>query len=139
VLLLLTALLIASGSANAEPNKTVTDYLHGQIAQCWNIPRDTVGIGAVTIAFKLDRRGRIVGTPALGGHEADIGIELDDKGELASPPRIIAIQPDIKRTTFVQSAITAIQECSPFPALIKLAPYNSWKQVMVTFKPPQPR
>lgn len=137
--LLLTALLIAPGFARAEPEKTVADYLHGQIARCWNVPVDTAGIGAITIGFKLDRKGRIAGGPVLANHEADVRIELDDNGKVASPPRIIATQQDEKHTALVRSAIKAIRKCSPFPALTKLAPYDSWKEIAVTFRPSELR
>lgn len=132
--LLLMALFVADGPANAEPNKVVADYLRDRISRCWNRPGGTAGIGAVIITFKLDRRGRIAGIPVLAGHKADVRIELDDKGEVAGPPRIIATQQDKRRAAVVQSATSAIRKCSPFPGLTKLAPYESWREITLTFE-----
>jgi len=133
--LLLTALFLAACPANAEPNKVVADYLRDQVARCWNPPAGTAGIGAVFITFQLDRRGRIAGTPLLAGHEADVRIELDDKGEVANPPRIIETQQDGRRAAVVRHAISAIRKCSPFPGLAKLAPYENWREITLTFEP----
>lgn len=136
---LLAALLIAPGHADANPQTTVADYVHGRIARCWNVPPGTVGAGAVTIRFKLDRNGLLIGAPKLAGHEADVRIEIDGNGAVAGNPRIVPTPRDKKRAAVVRSAIKAIRQCSAFPDLVKLAPYDDWKEIAVTFKPPELR
>ncbi len=133
--LLLTALLIAPCQANAEPNKVVVDYLRSQIARCWHPSSGTAGVGAIIIRFELDRRGRISGTPVLAGHKANVRIELDDRGEVVNPPRIIATQQHKRHAAVARSAISAIRKCSPFPGLTKLAPYENWREIALTFEP----
>jgi hypothetical protein len=133
--LLLMALLVGTDPANAEPNKVVADYLRDRIGRCWDRPAGTAGIGAVIIRFKLDRRGRIADTPVLAGHKTDVRIELNDKGEVVSPPRIIATQQDKRRAAVVRHSISAIRKCSPFPGLAKLAPYENWREITLTFEP----
>nr|WP_145994407.1 cell envelope integrity protein TolA [Mesorhizobium loti] len=117
----------------------MADYVHGQLARCWNVPAGTIGAGGVTIRFKLDRKGFLIGAPELAGHEADVRIELDENGTVTGNPRIVATPQDKVRATLIRSAITAIQKCSTFPGLVKLAPYDSWKEIAVTFKPPELR
>ena len=137
--LFLTALFIAPGLAGANPETAVADYVHGRIARCWHVPAGTIGIGAVTIRFKLDNKGLLIGAPELAGHEADVRIELDDDGEVTGKPRLVATPQDKKRAALVRSAIKAVQKCSAFPDLVKLAPYDDWKEIAVTFKPPELR
>ncbi len=135
---LLSALLIASGPAGADPQKTAADYVRGQIVRCWIGPADASGIGAVIIRLKLDRKGLVRETPELAGHEATVRIQLDDNGTVVGPPRIVATPQDKKRAALVQSAIRAIRKCSPFPKLVELAPYDSWKEMTITFDPSKP-
>lgn len=133
--LLLLALLILSGPVAAGSQQAASDYVRGQIARCWTAPASAAGIGPVTIRFKLDRKGSLLGTPELAGHVADVRIELDDNGAVVGTPRIVAKPRDDERAAFVRSAIRAIRKCAPFPKLARLAPYRDWKEMTLTFDP----
>nr|WP_298100253.1 hypothetical protein [uncultured Shinella sp.] len=117
-LLTVAALAGLTAPARADDSATLAlaTALHQKIAQCWNVPADLPAhVDAVRVGFSLTEAGELDGSPKIDGPVAG----------------------DPATKTFVASAVRAVVRCAPFTGLEKLAPYDTWKSVSVTFRRPE--
>lgn len=109
------AALAAPALADDAGRQALAAALHGKIAACWLRPADLPDhVQAVRVKFSLTEAGELDGSPAIDG----------------------PVGGDAATKTFAASAVRAVVRCAPFAGLAKLAPYDAWKTVVVTFKRP---
>jgi hypothetical protein len=67
-----------------------------------------------------------------------VKVSLTQAGELDGSPMLEGpVGGDPATRAFAASAVRAVVRCAPFSGLAQLAPYASWKTVVVTFKRPE--
>ena len=97
----------AAASQSGELTQEEVNGLIGSVQKCWNPPTATAG--KVTVRFKLDRSGAVVGTPQTsGGQTTGEGADL-----LAAAAR------------------RAVLRCQPYA--LPAEKYESWSEVTVNF------
>lgn len=102
------------GYALADEADIVAE-LQRQIVRCWMIPSDVnTWIDPVTLTFKLDRQGEVIGVPLIVRNP-----EIPEHGK-----------------HFVAGASRAIRACAPYRLPAK--DYDIWKEVQITFRAPGP-
>jgi hypothetical protein len=116
-LLAVMAVAFAAPAAADDPaHLAVATTIHQKIAQCWSVPADLPDhVDAVRVKFSLTEAGDLDGSPTIDG----------------------AVSGDPATKTFAASAVRAVVRCAPFPGLAELAPYETWKTVIVNFKRPE--
>jgi hypothetical protein len=113
---LTAAAFAAPARADDAANVKLAAALHGRIAQCWSVPSEVPAhVAAVRVKFALTPSGALDGSPEI-------------EGPVGGDPATKA---------FVASALRAVVRCAPFPGLAELAPYDTWKTVVINFKRPE--
>ncbi|GAA4179914.1 hypothetical protein [Shinella granuli] len=115
VSLIAGAALAAPALADDAGRQALAAALHGKIAACWVLPADLPDhVQAIRVKFSLTEAGALDGSPEIDG----------------------PVGGDAATKTFAASAVRAVVRCAPFAGLAELAPYDSWKTVVVTFRRP---
>jgi len=108
----IAATLGPCGPALSDEAEIIAE-LQRQIVPCWTMPADVnKWTTPVTLTFKLDRRGEVIGVP------------------------LIVRNPEIREygKHFVASATRAIRACAPYR--LPAEDYEIWKEVKITFRAP---
>ncbi len=116
--LLAAALLACAAPARADDagQSALAAALQGKIAPCWAVPADLPDhVAGVRVRFSLTASGALDGPPAIEGR----------------------ISGDSATKAFAASALRAVVRCAPFTGLARLAPYDAWKTVAITFRRPE--
>lgn len=112
-LVALAALALSAPARAEDATAALATTLHRQIARCWSLPADTPADAAVRVKVSLTESGELDGSPTIDGP--------------------VAGDPATKASA---SAVRAVVRCAPFKGLAELAPYATWKTLLVTFRPP---
>jgi hypothetical protein len=83
--------------------------LRNQVARCWTLPADAVGV-------EIDR--------------VRVKAELDPSGAVKGDPQVVS---GPSESSLAQSAIRALKRCSPFS--LPAEKFEAWKEITVTFDP----
>jgi len=113
-LVALAALALSAPARAEDATAALATTLHRQIARCWSLPADTPVDATVRVKVSLTESGELDGSPTIDG-------------PVAGGPATKA---------FAASAVRAVVRCAPFKGLAELAPYATWKTLLVTFRPP---
>ncbi|MFT4160877.1 hypothetical protein [Shinella sp.] len=114
-LVALTTLALSAPARAEDATPALAATLHRQIARCWTVPTDTpANVEMVRVKVSLTESGELDGSPTIDGPVAG----------------------DPATKAFAASAVRAVVRCAPFRGLAELAPYATWKTLLITFRRP---